>query len=142
MPFDVTDPQGIQALSLQLFYEDGFVAYLNGKEVLRSYTMGGASGVPPAYNVTCSNRSPEPGSYDPISSGPVPVRYGSGTTEILAYTGMNTLMQGLLMQYHISCISEGSWGLNCAAMAETVLLLQMVLKFGFPWAVSYMVVPS
>jgi hypothetical protein len=62
--FELDDTQGIESLLLQMFYEDGFVAYLNGTEVVRSPTMGGAPGIPPAYNSTCSNRSPEPTSYD------------------------------------------------------------------------------
>jgi len=62
--FDVSDPAGLVALSLEMFNDDGFVAYLNGKEVERSSTVGIAPGIPLVYNVTCSNKSPEPSSYE------------------------------------------------------------------------------
>jgi len=64
IPFDVTGREGIESLSLEMFYDDGFVAYLNGSEVARSPTVGGAPGTPPAFNITCSNKDPEPTDYE------------------------------------------------------------------------------
>jgi hypothetical protein len=62
--FDVDAPGEVMALSLETFYDDGFVAYLNGEEVARSSTIGIAPGIPLAYDATCSNKSPEPSSYE------------------------------------------------------------------------------
>ncbi len=64
--FDLEDPTGTQFMSLEVFYDDGFVAYLNTDEISRSSTVGGMPGVPPAFNAACSNRSPEPTSYESI----------------------------------------------------------------------------
>lgn len=44
--FYVADPAAIENLILRVDYDDGFVAYLNGREVARS----NISGFPPAYN--------------------------------------------------------------------------------------------
>ena len=62
--FDMGDPTGLLSLSLEIYNDDGFVAYLNGKDVERSATVGLAPGIPPAYNTTCSNKYPEPSSYE------------------------------------------------------------------------------
>jgi hypothetical protein len=65
--FHLDDPAGVQALFLEMFYDDGFVLYLNdGNEVARSDTVGGMPGVPPAYNTTCLNLSPELSSYQSL----------------------------------------------------------------------------
>jgi hypothetical protein len=46
---DIPDPSAIQNLVLAVYYDDGFVAYLNGVEVARSETLEG-DGNPPPYN--------------------------------------------------------------------------------------------
>ncbi len=64
IPFEMGDPTGLLSLSLEIYNDDGFVAYLNGNDVERSSTVGLAEGIPPTYNATCSNKSPEPSSYE------------------------------------------------------------------------------
>lgn len=49
--FGVADLSEIQNLLLEVRYDDGFIAYLNGTEVARSRTMREA-GSPPAHNTT------------------------------------------------------------------------------------------
>ncbi|MEX2186008.1 MAG: Ig-like domain-containing protein [Pirellulales bacterium] len=48
--FNVTDPLAVNVLTLQLRYDDGFVAWLNGTEVARA----NASGVYPAWSATAT----------------------------------------------------------------------------------------
>jgi len=48
--FMLTDPSQFENLILEIAYDDGFVAYLNGDEIARSANMNGL-GVPPAYDV-------------------------------------------------------------------------------------------
>ena len=49
--FNVSDPDAIDNLILEVSYDDGFIAYLNGQEIARSESMeDGAS--PPAYTFT------------------------------------------------------------------------------------------
>ena len=45
--FTVADPSRVQTLRLEAWFDDGFVAYLNGTEVARK----NVNGTPPAYNV-------------------------------------------------------------------------------------------
>lgn len=52
--FFVADPDALQELVLEVNYDDGFVAYLNGFEIARSSSMGHA-GVPPVFDVTAGN---------------------------------------------------------------------------------------
>jgi hypothetical protein len=47
--FDVPDPRALRTLVLEMGYDDGFVAYLNGVEVARSASMA-ETGVPPAFD--------------------------------------------------------------------------------------------
>ena len=48
--FTLDDPSQFENLILEIAYDDGFVAYLNGDEIARSANMEGR-GVPPAYDV-------------------------------------------------------------------------------------------
>lgn len=50
VPFNVTDKDEYVALSLSMHYDDGFVAYINGQEVVRA----NGTGTPPAYNASAS----------------------------------------------------------------------------------------
>ncbi|MFT5498389.1 MAG: hypothetical protein ACI9TH_003801, partial [Kiritimatiellia bacterium] len=43
MEFNVSDPSSVEALSLDMRYNDGFIAYLNGVEVVRRNAPGGAT---------------------------------------------------------------------------------------------------
>ncbi len=43
IPFQMTDPAAVQALTLRMKYDDGFIAYLNGTEIARSNVDGPAS---------------------------------------------------------------------------------------------------
>ncbi len=104
--FDLDDPAGIQALTLQVFYEDGFVAYLNGKDVGRSSTVGGAQDFPPAFNATCSNRSPEPSSYDSFNITSYAGRLVAGRNW-LAFHAINTNASS--SDFIISARLIGTW---------------------------------
>ncbi|MEM7385261.1 MAG: DUF1800 family protein, partial [Verrucomicrobiota bacterium] len=48
-PFVVSSPDAIDDLVLELSYDDGYVAYLNGTEIGRSYSMRDG-GVPPVFD--------------------------------------------------------------------------------------------
>ncbi len=88
--FELEDPAAIEELRLEMFYEDGFVAYLNeGEDVARSPTVGVSPGIPLTYNATCSNRSPEPTSYDSFNITANTDRLVSGRNW-LAIHGVNT----------------------------------------------------
>ena len=43
--FELDDPQSVERLALEIDYDDGFVAYLNGVEIARA----GLTGTPPAF---------------------------------------------------------------------------------------------
>ena len=64
LPFTVAAPAQVTTLSLEAFYDDGFIAYLNGQEIARSATVGGTPGTPLPYNATCANIYPEPTAYE------------------------------------------------------------------------------
>lgn len=49
--FSVADPAALESLVLEIDYDDGFVAYLNGVEVARSDSMDGR-GTPPEFDRT------------------------------------------------------------------------------------------
>ena len=79
--FSVTNPAAITGLILQIDYDDGFVAYLNGTEVARR----GLTGSPPAYNTLATSHEASGG-----DSSPQPVEYISiSTTPLVA--GVNVL---------------------------------------------------
>src|SRR5439155_13403324 len=50
VPFSISDPNIFQALTLSMRYDDGFLAYLNGAEVLRRNAP-----ITPAWNSTATN---------------------------------------------------------------------------------------
>ncbi len=50
VPFQVTSTVGIESLTLQMQYNDGFVAYLNGEEIARANAPSGA----PAWNAAAT----------------------------------------------------------------------------------------
>ncbi|MBN1674187.1 MAG: lamin tail domain-containing protein [Kiritimatiellae bacterium] len=55
IPFTVADPDQINSLILKIKYDDGFVAYLNGNEIMRE----NASGQPPAWNAAATASHPD-----------------------------------------------------------------------------------
>jgi len=107
IPFHLDSPAGIQLLSLEVFYEDGFVAYLNGWEIARSSTVGGAPGIPPAYNSGCSNRSPEPSTYDSFDVTSHASRLVPGRNWLSVH-GINTNVSS--SDFIISARLIGTWG--------------------------------
>ncbi|MED5585918.1 MAG: chitobiase/beta-hexosaminidase C-terminal domain-containing protein, partial [Verrucomicrobiota bacterium] len=58
IPFDVDDPLLYDTLTLGVRYDDGFVAYLNGKEIARA-NAGGNPGTPLTYNARASASHPD-----------------------------------------------------------------------------------
>ncbi len=58
IPFDVTNPAQIETLKLKMKYNDGFVAYLNGAEVIRRNTPTAIAGITVADSV--ADWSPNP----------------------------------------------------------------------------------
>ena len=118
--FELGEPQSIESLSLEVFYEDGFVAYLNGTEVTRSSTMGGAPGIPPAWNATCDNRSPEPTSYDSLNISPFVDRLVSGRNW-LAIHGVNTNL------------SSSDFIVSARLIATVASVATVLVEEGEPW---------
>ncbi|MEE3180845.1 MAG: hypothetical protein VX288_02970, partial [Planctomycetota bacterium] len=59
--FDLGDIEALEGLSLQLLYDDSFVAYLNGVEVARENI--GTEGTPPAFDVLADSTG-EPASVE------------------------------------------------------------------------------
>jgi hypothetical protein len=53
---ELTVGGGVSRLALRMDYDDGFVAYLNGAEVARSESMGGAPGVAVAWDTLAASR--------------------------------------------------------------------------------------
>jgi len=52
--FDIEDPTTLDRLSLEMRYDDGFIAYLNGKEVARANAPG-REGTPAVWNVAAAS---------------------------------------------------------------------------------------
>jgi len=52
--FTVDDPSAVKLLKLSMKYDDGFVAYLNGKEVARA-SMPGTAGTPVLFNAAAAS---------------------------------------------------------------------------------------
>ena len=115
IPFQVENPEGIQALSLEVFYEDGFVAFLNGKGVARSPNIGGSLDTPLSYRATCSNRSPEPWTYDSFDITQFADRLVSGRNW-LAIHGVNTSRTS--SDFIISARLIGTWPGNPTVLLE------------------------
>ncbi len=114
LPFQVTNAEGVEALSLEVFYEDGCVAYLNGKAVARSWTVGGSLDTPLSYRATCGLCSPEPSSYESFDITQFADRLVSGGN-VLAIHGVNTNAPS--SDFIISARLIGTW-----AGTPTVLL--------------------
>ncbi|MDP2895069.1 MAG: lamin tail domain-containing protein [bacterium] len=107
IPFELSGPEGIEALSLEVFYDDGFVANLNEKEVGRSATVGGSQDIPLAYSAPCSNKSPEPTAYEAFDITAYADRLVSGRNW-LAIQALNTSAGS--SDFVISARLIGTWG--------------------------------
>jgi hypothetical protein len=114
--FEVTSPEGIEGLSLGMFFDDGFVLYLNGQEIARSATVGGSPGIPLPFNITCANKSPEPTDYEWLDITAHANQLVSGQN-CLAIQGINTNAES--SDFVISTRLVGTWG-----GTETVLVEQ------------------
>ncbi|HET6428906.1 MAG TPA: PKD domain-containing protein [Phycisphaerae bacterium] len=56
--FRVADPAAVAELTLQVQYDDGFVAYVNGKEIARSASMG-SKGTPTSFDAPALSKHDE-----------------------------------------------------------------------------------
>ncbi len=78
--FEITDPTAVEFLVLDIDYDDGFVAYLNGQEIARNLVSGGV----PDFNQASD------GNHEAILyQGFAPERFGVDPS--LLTTGTNTL---------------------------------------------------
>ncbi|MBN2354907.1 CotH kinase family protein [candidate division KSB1 bacterium] len=82
--FTLTDPAAVLGLVLHIDYDDGFVAYLNGREIARANI--GQVGVPPAWNQS-SNSDHEAIMYP----GGAPERFDIENYQSLLTPGVNLL---------------------------------------------------
>lgn len=115
IPFEVDDPTGLLSLSLEIFNEDGFVAYLNGNDVGRSYTVGEAPGIPPTFRATCANKSPEPSSYEAYDITSYASKLESGTN-YLAIHAINTSASS--SDFIISARLIATWDTGSVVLVE------------------------
>ena len=111
--FDVTDPGLYDAMTLNVRYDDGFVAYLNGTEIARR-NAGGSPGTPLSFN----SRAPASHSDDDAEVFlPVPVSQHLGLlvegANTLALHGLNTSSSSSDML--ITATLEASEGVGGAA---------------------------
>ncbi|HAK97336.1 MAG TPA: hypothetical protein DCM87_20685, partial [Planctomycetes bacterium] len=110
--FTVADPTGVQTLTLGAWYDDGFVAYLNGTEVARRNVAGN----PPVYNVpaTASHEAGAWESFDISTSRGLLVQ----GTNVLAVCGFNRTIDSadfsldMRLSGTISSIAAGSVVIN------------------------------
>ncbi|NLF29335.1 MAG: hypothetical protein GX591_00440, partial [Planctomycetes bacterium] len=81
--FNVDDPAAVMNLALDIAYDDAFVAYINGVEVARSASMGGAAGTPVAFDDVSAEMYDE---LDPAESFTIAVPDGllKAGTNVLA----------------------------------------------------------
>ncbi len=90
MPFNVIDAASIDQLLLDMRYDAGFVAYLNGQEVARRNAPT-LSGVPPAYDAsaTLERTTPEAMTNETIDLSPFSGLLINGSN-VLAIHGLNS----------------------------------------------------
>lgn len=63
LPFSISTQDGWSGLELGVFYDDAFIAYLNGQEVMRSSTVRDGPGIAVPHNGTSLNLLPELADY-------------------------------------------------------------------------------
>ncbi|MCA9188880.1 MAG: lamin tail domain-containing protein, partial [Planctomycetales bacterium] len=89
-PFDVADPASVGSMFLDIQYDSGFVAYINGQEVARRHAPT-ATGVPPSFDAaaTVERSSSETVAAETIDlTSWISLLQGGGN--ILAIHGMNS----------------------------------------------------
>ncbi|MCH6256614.1 lamin tail domain-containing protein [Puniceicoccaceae bacterium K14] len=91
VPFEVEDPFSISTLSLDMKYDDGFVAYINGVEVARSETAPSL----PQWNSSADNRPDSQAVIFETFDLDVPLSGLRTGTNVLAIHGMNTDMDSM-----------------------------------------------
>ena len=103
LPFVVTDPSVVQTLTLQMRYDDGFVAYLNGQEIARANAAD-----PLVWNSAATAAHPDTAAAAWESFDVTASRFFLQTgTNVLALHGLNLaannpdfLMQAVLNESH------------------------------------------
>lgn len=111
--FTVTDTSALKEAILNIDYDDGFVAYLNGTEIARS----GLTGVPPAYNESATDHEA--------------VMYNNGLPE--AYTiGYNTLKTLIIQGTNVLAVEVH----NASSFSSDLSAIPF-LSFGISNANSY-----
>ena len=132
VPFAVTDPTAFKRLSLSMRYNDGFVAYLNGTEVLRRNAP-----VTPLWNsfATAVHAAPDPGALIEDFEGTSPNyalhQYGSNPGASVQSAGAGSSGRFLRL------LSEGTNGqANAVSFRQTAsgLFETVVADFDFRMA--------
>jgi len=66
--FTIADASSVGGLNLRMRYDDGFVAYINGTEVVRK-NVAGTPGTPPAFNAPGTDHETNPTFEDTVICG-------------------------------------------------------------------------
>jgi len=83
VPFTLADPTSVDGLTLRMRYDDGFVAYLNGRQVASSNAPAGPAWNSQATDERTSGETTTVAFIVPISAGDL------GTENVLAIQGFN-----------------------------------------------------
>lgn len=86
LPFEVSDPDAIDALVLDMTYDDGFVAYINGVEVVRRNAPG-VEGELLAWNAAADDATDDPAIETIEFTAPAGLLHPG--TNVLAVQGLN-----------------------------------------------------
>lgn len=116
--FTVTNLGAISTLGLDIDYDDGFVAYLNGVEVARRGL--GADGSPVAFNLAAVAR--EAGAAELINVSPASLVAGTNVLAIELHNAAIDSTDASLIPRLITNAVPGPTGLTCAAVAGGVRL--------------------
>ncbi|MCA9168389.1 MAG: PEP-CTERM sorting domain-containing protein [Planctomycetales bacterium] len=94
--FSITDSSKYGKLQLNMDWDDGFVAYINGTEVVRSNVNGNVGEAVPfdslATDHESTNNSGAPGTLFEIDLSQFPNLLKSGNNNVLAIHGLNTTL--------------------------------------------------
>jgi len=90
--FRVADPANVAKLTLELQYDDGFIAYINGKEVARSRSMG-SPGTPASFNSAALSKHDEEAPAETHTIRPAPGLLAAGAN-VLAIEVHNEWIKG------------------------------------------------
>jgi len=110
--FQVTDPAAITGMKLNVSFDDGFVAFLNGSEVARANVPVGQT------NTTLASAGHEAAGFDPFDLGSVRSLLRSGTN-VLAVEGHNSGIDSNDFSLHpeLVLVRQGSGGGGGAPVA-------------------------